>query len=187
MFSGPARAKFPIRLTFPEPLRQKNAKRDPSHPFFLDSAAKRKAQIRVFPPPSFLRSRPAQLIAPRRPRQKATMPKKPAESDRGSRMLRRSHKKSRNGCIGCKQRHIKVCSEPGLLPLRSCRPACLADCSFFFFLCLSHISICFSFLLRLLYLSPLAPGLHTTFPHSTYATEGVTLQHIGGIGIICIC
>lgn len=48
---------------------------------------------------------------------------------------------------------------------------------------------CFSYfyLLRLLYLSPLPPGLHTTFPHSTYATEGVTLQHIGGIGIICIC
>lgn len=44
-------------------------------------------------------------------------PKKPAEGtgDRGSRMLRRSHKKSRNGCIGCKQRHIKV----SLLPLGS--------------------------------------------------------------------
>ena len=39
--------------------------------------------------------------------------KKPAEGgERGNRMLRRSHKKSRNGCLGCKQRHIKVCPIP---------------------------------------------------------------------------
>ncbi|SPN96556.1 uncharacterized protein DNG_00079 [Cephalotrichum gorgonifer] len=45
--------------------------------------------------------------------------KKPAENSRANGMLRRSHKKSRNGCSECKQRHIK-CDEK--------RPAC-ANCT----------------------------------------------------------